>query len=119
LSGVIATAGLTALMIATQLAGPTRLDLPPVLGTLLTADPNPARVAGFLIHLTAGQGFERPTTAPAPRTTQQRLHDRQGDQFVVTEPGRARLVIVVCDLPPVALSPRSALALTLPVALLL
>jgi len=28
-----------------------------VLGTLVTADPDRARVAGFFIHLAAGQGF--------------------------------------------------------------
>lgn len=57
LFGLIATTGLTAVMIGAQLAGLTRLDLPLVLGTLITADPDRARVAGFLIHLTAGQGF--------------------------------------------------------------
>jgi hypothetical protein len=57
LFGLIATTSLTAVMIAAQLAGLTRLDLPLVLGTLVTADPDRARVAGFFIHLTAGQGF--------------------------------------------------------------
>jgi uncharacterized membrane protein YagU involved in acid resistance len=44
-------------MITAQLAGLTRLDLPLVLGTLVTAEPDRARVAGFFIHLTVGQGF--------------------------------------------------------------
>src|SRR4051812_33190688 len=44
-------------MIAAQLAGLTRLDLPLVLGTMVTEDPDRARVAGFLIHLAVGQGF--------------------------------------------------------------
>src|ERR671910_1475851 len=57
LFGLIATTGLTAVMIAAQLAGLSRLDLPLVLGALVTADPDRARVAGFFIHLTAGQGF--------------------------------------------------------------
>jgi hypothetical protein len=57
LFGLIATSTLTALMITAQLAGLTRLDLPLVLGTLVTADPDRARVAGFFIHLTVGQGF--------------------------------------------------------------
>ena len=57
LFGLIATTGLTAVMIGAQLAGLTRLDLPLVLGTLVTADPDRARVAGFFIHLGAGQGF--------------------------------------------------------------
>ena len=57
LFGVIATSTLTALMITAQLAGLTRLDLPLVLGSLVTADPDRARVAGFFVHLTVGQGF--------------------------------------------------------------
>ena len=57
LFGVIATSTLTALMITAQLAGLTRLDLPLVLGSLVTADPDRARIAGFFIHLTVGQGF--------------------------------------------------------------
>jgi hypothetical protein len=57
LFGLVATSVLTAVMIAAQMAGLTRLDLPLVLGTLVTADPDKARVAGFFIHLAAGQGF--------------------------------------------------------------
>jgi hypothetical protein len=57
LFGLIATGALTAVMIAAQLAGLTRLDLPLVLGTLVTEDPDRARVAGFFIHLAAGQVF--------------------------------------------------------------
>ena len=57
LFGLMATAALTAVMIAAQLAGLTRLDLPLVLGTVATEDPDRARVAGFFIHLTVGQGF--------------------------------------------------------------
>lgn len=55
--GLIATAALTAMMIAAQLVGLTRLDLPLLLGTVLTGDPDRARVAGFVIHLVVGQGF--------------------------------------------------------------
>src|SRR5215218_10578109 len=55
--GLIATATLTAVMIGAQLAGFTRLDLPLMLGTLVVADPDRARVAGFFIHLVNGQGF--------------------------------------------------------------
>jgi uncharacterized membrane protein YagU involved in acid resistance len=55
--GLVATAGLTAVMIAAQLAGLTRLDLPLMLGTITTEDPDRARVTGFLIHLVAGQVF--------------------------------------------------------------
>ncbi|AVT34242.1 MULTISPECIES: hypothetical protein [unclassified Plantactinospora] len=57
LFGVVATAALTAAMIAAQLAGLTRVDLPLILGTLVTEDPDRARVAGFFIHLLTGQGF--------------------------------------------------------------
>lgn len=57
LFGLVATSALTAAMIAAQLAGWTRLDLPLVLGSVVTADPDQARVAGFFIHLVMGQVF--------------------------------------------------------------
>ena len=57
LFGLVATALLTIVMIAAQLAGITRLDLPLVLGTLVSEDPDRARIAGFIIHLAVGQGF--------------------------------------------------------------
>lgn len=57
LFGLLATTALTAVMMAAQLAGLTRLDLPLVLGTLITEDPDRARAAGFGIHLAIGQGF--------------------------------------------------------------
>ena len=57
LFGLVATTALTAVMIAAQLAGLTRLDLPLLLGTIVTEDPDRARVAGFFIHLLIGQGF--------------------------------------------------------------
>ena len=55
--GLVATTGLTAAMILAQLAGRTRLDLPLMLGTITTADPDRARVAGFATHLVIGQVF--------------------------------------------------------------
>jgi uncharacterized membrane protein YagU involved in acid resistance len=55
--GLVATAALTAVMTTAQLAGLTRLDLPLVLGTLVTEDPDRARLAGFVIHLGVGQIF--------------------------------------------------------------
>jgi hypothetical protein len=55
--GLVATAALTAVMIAAQLAGRTRLDIPLMLGTMVAADPDRARVAGFFVHLAAGQVF--------------------------------------------------------------
>ena len=57
LFGLLATAMLTAVMIVAQLGGWTRLDLPLLLGTIVTADPDRARVAGFFIHLGIGEGF--------------------------------------------------------------
>jgi len=57
LFGLLATTVLTAVMIVAQMAGGTRLDLPLVLGSLLTPDPDRARIVGFFIHLAAGQVF--------------------------------------------------------------
>ncbi|RKR86432.1 hypothetical protein BDK92_0658 [Micromonospora pisi] len=57
LFGVLATAALTAAMIIAQLLGLTRVDLPLILGSMVVEDPDRARVAGFFIHLAAGQGF--------------------------------------------------------------
>lgn len=57
LFGLVATAALTAVMISAQLAGRTRLDLPLILGTVVTPDPDRARLAGFLMHIGVGQAF--------------------------------------------------------------
>lgn len=57
LFGLVATAALTAVMITAQLAGLTRLDIPLMLGTLFTEDPDRARVIGFFVHLGVGQCF--------------------------------------------------------------
>jgi hypothetical protein len=57
LFGVMATSLLTGVMITAQLAGLTRLDLPLILGTVVTEDPDRARFAGFFIHLGIGQAF--------------------------------------------------------------
>jgi uncharacterized membrane protein YagU involved in acid resistance len=57
LFGLIATAALTAVMLSAQLAGFTRLDFPLLLGTIVTEDPDRARIAGFFIHLAFGQLF--------------------------------------------------------------
>jgi hypothetical protein len=57
LFGLVATSILTAVMIGAQLAGLSRLDLPLILGTIVTDDPDRARAAGFLLHLAIGQGF--------------------------------------------------------------
>jgi hypothetical protein len=63
LFGLIATAVLTAIMIVAQMVGLTRLDLPLLLGTLVSPDPDRARAAGFFIHLGVGQGFALGYTA--------------------------------------------------------
>ena len=55
--GLLSTALLTAVMIAAQLGGLSRLDLPLILGTVVTPDPDRARAAGSIIHLLVGQGF--------------------------------------------------------------
>jgi hypothetical protein len=57
LFGLVATAVLTAVMTLAQLAGLTRLDIPLLLGTFVTEDPDRARVAGFFLHLLVGLGF--------------------------------------------------------------
>jgi hypothetical protein len=57
LFGLVATAVLTVVMIAAQMVGLTRLDLPLLLGTLVTEDPDRARAAGFFIHLAIGEAF--------------------------------------------------------------
>jgi hypothetical protein len=55
--GFVATAVLTAILVAAQLARQTRMDLPTMLGTLLTPDLDKARVPGILIHFANGQVF--------------------------------------------------------------
>lgn len=55
--GLVATTLLTAVLIAVQLAGRTRLDLPLMLGTAFVADPDRARLVGFAVHLGFGQLF--------------------------------------------------------------
>src|SRR5690606_8953421 len=57
LFGLVATTVLTALMIAAQMTGLSRLDLPLLLGSILAEDPDRARVAGFFLHLGFGQAF--------------------------------------------------------------
>lgn len=57
LFGLAATSVLTAVMISAQMAGLTRLDLPLLLGTIVTEDPDRARVAGFFLHLGFGEMF--------------------------------------------------------------
>jgi hypothetical protein len=55
--GLAATVTLTAIMVAAQLAGFTRMDLPLMLGTLFTDRPDRARFIGFLLHVVNGQIF--------------------------------------------------------------
>ena len=55
--GFVATAVLTAIMVGAQLGRQTRMDLPTMLGTLITADLDRARFPGILIHFANGQVF--------------------------------------------------------------
>jgi hypothetical protein len=55
--GFGATVALTAVLVASQLAGLTRMDIPMMLGTIFVEDPDKARVVGFFMHLVNGQGF--------------------------------------------------------------
>lgn len=55
--GFVATVVLTGIMVASQLLGLSRMDLPLMLGTILVEDPDRARVVGFLIHVVNGQVF--------------------------------------------------------------
>lgn len=55
--GFGATVALTAILVASQLAGLTRMDIPMMLGTIFVEDPDKARVVGGLIHLVNGQAF--------------------------------------------------------------
>jgi hypothetical protein len=55
--GFGATVALTAILVASQLAGLTRMDIPMLLGTVFVEDPDRARVVGFFIHLVNGQFF--------------------------------------------------------------
>jgi len=55
--GFVATVILTGIMVAGQLLGFSRMDLPYILGTIFVEDVDRARVLGFLIHLANGQAF--------------------------------------------------------------
>lgn len=55
--GLAATVTLTGVMVGAQLAGLSRMDMPLLLGTMLTDRPDLARFLGFLMHLVNGQLF--------------------------------------------------------------
>jgi hypothetical protein len=55
--GFVATAVLTAVLVGAQLGRQTRMDLPTMLGTMVTADLERARIAGILIHFAFGQFY--------------------------------------------------------------
>lgn len=55
--GFAATIVLTSILVAAQMAGLTRMDIPMMLGTIFVEDPDRARVAGALVHLVNGQMF--------------------------------------------------------------
>lgn len=55
--GFAGTIVLTGVLVAAQLSGRTRMDIPMMLGTIFTEDPDRARVVGSLMHLVNGQVF--------------------------------------------------------------
>ena len=55
--GFVATVALTGTMAAAQMAGWSRMDIPLMLGTVITGRPEQARTAGLLVHLVNGQVF--------------------------------------------------------------
>ena len=55
--GLVATTLLTTVLVLAQLTGQTRLDLPLILGSIVVADSDRARVVGALLHLGVGQVF--------------------------------------------------------------
>lgn len=55
--GFAATVTLTAILVAAQMAGLTRMDIPMMLGTIFVEDPDGARVVGAFVHLVNGQVF--------------------------------------------------------------
>jgi hypothetical protein len=55
--GLVATTVLTGVMVAAQLGGLSRIDIPLILGLVLTPRPDLARFLGFAIHLVNGQVF--------------------------------------------------------------
>jgi hypothetical protein len=55
--GFIATVVLTGIIVAAQLLGWTRMDLPMMLGTIFSGRIERARVIGIVAHLLFGQGF--------------------------------------------------------------
>ena len=56
-SGFIATLALSALLATSQGIGLTRMNLPYLLGAILTHDRDRARLYGFLVHLLTGWAF--------------------------------------------------------------
>lgn len=55
--GFAATVLLTAILVAAQMSGVTRMDIPMMLGTIWVEDPDRARVVGAIVHLINGQLF--------------------------------------------------------------
>ena len=55
--GFVATVALTAITVTAQTIGLSRMDIPFMLGSIFSADPDRARVAGLFVHLINGQIF--------------------------------------------------------------
>ena len=61
--GFVATLFLTGLMSGSQSLGMTRMNLPYMLGTMVTPDRDRARLVGFVMHFLNGWGFATVYTA--------------------------------------------------------
>lgn len=57
IGGILGTAVLTSIMRAASAARVTRIDIPFLIGTAVTADRARAKAAGYAMHLVAGLGF--------------------------------------------------------------
>lgn len=56
-TAIIGTVLLTGVLVSAQLLGWTRMDVPLLLGTIVVADPDRARVVGFGLHVVNGLAF--------------------------------------------------------------
>lgn len=55
--GFVATVALSAITVTAQSIGLSRMDIPFMLGSIFTGDPDRARIAGLFVHLVNGQIF--------------------------------------------------------------
>ncbi len=69
LFGFAATLALTAIMSGAQMAGLSRMDIPFMLGTMVSAKPDAARVAGFFMTSSTGSSSRCSTPPPSMSST--------------------------------------------------